>query len=335
MSVKQDLEIVGVRKFYGKTEAVKGISLKVSSGEYCCLLGPSGCGKTSLLRMVAGHEDISDGDILLGNTRLNDLTPANRGTSMMFQSYALFPHLSVLDNVAFALKIKGVNKAERYETAQSFIDMVRMQDFSTRLPDQLSGGQKQRVALARALITKPKILLLDEPLSALDPALRIDMRAELKQMQRELGITFIHVTHSQDEALALSTVGVVMNEGRIEQFANPIDLFNKPANVFVADFVGGHNILNLGRRTYSLRADKLKLVAASTEQEDNGNLYKIKDIEFLGSSISVTVNGADNSTLKARLLDQEFYNHQLQIGETVGCHWQNDDLHELGTAVSA
>ena len=239
MDVDQDLEFVGVQKFYGKTEAVKGISLKIEAKEYCCLLGPSGCGKTSLLRMIAGHEEISGGDILLGNKRLNDLTPANRGTSMMFQNYALFPHLSVLDNVAFALKIKGISKSERYDKASKFIELVRMQGYDTRLPDQLSGGQKQRVALARALITKPKILLLDEPLSALDPALRIDMRAELKQMQRDLGITFIHVTHSQDEALALATVGVVMNEGRIEQFASPINLFNKPVNVFVADFVGG------------------------------------------------------------------------------------------------
>lgn len=236
--------------------------------------------QTSLLRMIAGHEEISEGDILLGNKRLNGLTPANRGTSMMFQSYALFPHLSVLDNVAFALKIKGMAKAERYDIAQKFIDMVRMSEFSNRLPDQLSGGQKQRVALARALITKPKILLLDEPLSALDPALRIDMRAELKQMQRELGITFIHVTHSQDEALALATIGVVMNEGRIEQFANPIELFNKPANVFVADFVGGHNIIKLGASTYSLRADKLKLIGTSKKPKNKVPSFKIKDIEF-------------------------------------------------------
>ena len=284
MSVEQNLELVGLKKFYGKTEAIKGLNLKIKSGEYCCLLGPSGCGKTSLLRMIAGHEEISEGDILLGNKRLNGLTPANRGTSMMFQSYALFPHLSVLDNVAFALKIKGMAKAERYDIAQKFIDMVRMSEFSNRLPDQLSGGQKQRVALARALITKPKILLLDEPLSALDPALRIDMRAELKQMQRELGITFIHVTHSQDEALALATIGVVMNEGRIEQFANPIELFNKPANVFVADFVGGHNIMKLGASTYSLRADKLKLIGTSKKPKNKVPSFKIKDIEFLGKT---------------------------------------------------
>lgn len=329
MSVEQNLELVGLKKFYGKTEAIKGLNLKIKSGEYCCLLGPSGCGKTSLLRMIAGHEEISEGDILLGNKRLNGLTPANRGTSMMFQSYALFPHLSVLDNVAFALKIKGMAKAERYDIAQKFIDMVRMSEFSNRLPDQLSGGQKQRVALARALITKPKILLLDEPLSALDPALRIDMRAELKQMQRELGITFIHVTHSQDEALALATIGVVMNEGRIEQFANPIELFNKPANVFVADFVGGHNIMNLGASTYSLRADKLKLISTSKKPKNKVPSFKIKDIEFLGSSISVTLVGSDDLTLKAKVMDQDFYKHNFEIEQDVYCDWDENDLHEL------
>ncbi len=329
MSIEQNLELVGLKKFYGKTEAIKGLNLKIKSGEYCCLLGPSGCGKTSLLRMIAGHEEISDGDILLGNKRLNGLTPANRGTSMMFQSYALFPHLSVLDNVAFALKIKGMPKAERYERANKFIDMVRMQEFSNRLPDQLSGGQKQRVALARALITKPKILLLDEPLSALDPALRIDMRVELKQMQRELGITFIHVTHSQEEALALATIGVVMNEGRIEQFANPIELFNKPTNVFVADFVGGHNIMKLGESTYSLRADKLKLIGTPNKLKNKDTSFKIKDIEFLGSSISVTIVGSDDLTLRARLLDQEFHKHKLEIEQAVHCEWDENDLHEL------
>ncbi|MEK9841823.1 MAG: ABC transporter ATP-binding protein [Paracoccaceae bacterium] len=329
MSVEQNLELVGLKKFYGKTEAIKGLNLKIKSGEYCCLLGPSGCGKTSLLRMIAGHEEISEGDILLGNKRLNGLTPANRGTSMMFQSYALFPHLSVLDNVAFALKIKGMSKAERYDIAQKFIDMVRMSEFTNRLPDQLSGGQKQRVALARALITKPKILLLDEPLSALDPALRIDMRAELKQMQRELGITFIHVTHSQDEALALATIGVVMNEGRIEQFANPIELFNKPANVFVADFVGGHNIMKLGASTYSLRADKLKLIGTSKKPKNKVPSFKIKDIEFLGSSISVTLVGSDDLTLKAKVMDQDFYKHNFEIEQDVYCDWDENDLHEL------
>ena len=329
MDVDQDLELVGVQKFYGKTEAVKGINLKIEAKEYCCLLGPSGCGKTSLLRMIAGHEKISGGDILLGNNRLNDLTPANRGTSMMFQNYALFPHLSVLDNVAFALKIKGVSKSERYDKASKFIELVRMQGYDARLPDQLSGGQKQRVALARALITKPKILLLDEPLSALDPALRIDMRAELKQMQRDLGITFIHVTHSQDEALALATVGVVMNEGRIEQFASPINLFNKPVNVFVADFVGGHNILEFEEYTYSLRTDKLTISELGKGQKKSKSTYTVKDIEFLGNSVNITVSNLEQFTLKANLPDRDFYKNELKIGQNVKCKWNKTDLHKL------
>ena len=329
MDVDQDLELVGVQKFYGKTEAVKGINLKIEAKEYCCLLGPSGCGKTSLLRMIAGHEKISGGDILLGNKRLNDLTPANRGTSMMFQNYALFPHLSVLDNVAFALKIKGVSKSERYDKASKFIELVRMQGYDARLPDQLSGGQKQRVALARALITKPKILLLDEPLSALDPALRIDMRAELKQMQRDLGITFIHVTHSQDEALALATVGVVMNEGRIEQFASPINLFNKPVNVFVADFVGGHNILEFDDYTYSLRTDKLTISELEKGQKKSKSTYTVKDIEFLGNSVNITVSNLEQFTLKANLPDRDFYKNELKIGQNVKCKWNKTDLHKL------
>jgi len=329
MDVDQDLEFVGVQKFYGKTEAVKGISLKIKAKEYCCLLGPSGCGKTSLLRMIAGHEEISGGDILLGNKRLNDLTPANRGTSMMFQNYALFPHLSVLDNVAFALKIKGISKSERYDKASKFIELVRMQGYDTRLPDQLSGGQKQRVALARALITNPKILLLDEPLSALDPALRIDMRAELKQMQRDLGITFIHVTHSQDEALALATVGVVMNEGRIEQFASPINLFNKPVNVFVADFVGGHNILEFDDYTYSLRTDRLTISELEKGQKKSKSTYTVKDIEFLGNSVNITVSNLEQFTLKANLPDRDFYKNELKIGQNVKCKWNKTDLHKL------
>ena len=329
MDVDQDLEFVGVQKFYGKTEAVKGINLKIEAKEYCCLLGPSGCGKTSLLRMIAGHEKISGGDILLGNKRLNDLTPANRGTSMMFQNYALFPHLSVLDNVAFALKIKGVSKSERYDKASKFIELVRMQGYDARLPDQLSGGQKQRVALARALITKPKILLLDEPLSALDPALRIDMRAELKQMQRDLGITFIHVTHSQDEALALATVGVVMNEGRIEQFASPINLFNKPVNVFVADFVGGHNILEFDDYTYSLRTDKLTISELEIGQKKSKSTYTVKDIEFLGNSVNITVSNLEQFILKANLPDKVFYKNELKIGQNVKCKWNKNDLHRL------
>jgi len=227
--MSETLELVQVTKRYGETVAVDAIDLKIPAGSYCCLLGPSGCGKSSTLRMIAGHEVVSAGDIVLGAHNITDLPPAKRGTAMMFQSYALFPHLSVLDNVAFALKMRGVAKAERHAKARELLALVAMETYAARLPAQLSGGQQQRVALARALITEPQILLLDEPLSALDPFLRERMRAELKKLQRRLGITFIHVTHDQEEAMALSDLVVVMDGGRIVQKGDPRAVFNRPA----------------------------------------------------------------------------------------------------------
>src|ERR1700680_3625064 len=189
MTTTAALELVQLTKRYGSVTAVDAINLKIPAGSYCCLLGPSGCGKTSTLRMIAGHESVSSGDIIVGAKNVTDLAPAERSTAMMFQSYALFPHLSVIDNVAFALKMRGVAKAERHTEARKLLDLVDMQNYAARLPAQLSGGQQQRVALARALITSPQILLLDEPLSALDPFLRLRMRTELKRLQRALGIS--------------------------------------------------------------------------------------------------------------------------------------------------
>src|SRR5580658_748406 len=239
MDSRFDVELVAVTKRYGATVAVNDVSLRIPHASYCCLLGPSGCGKTSTLRMIAGHEAISDGDILIRDRNVTDLPPARRGTSMMFQSYALFPHLSCLDNVAFSLKMRGVGKTERHKQAREFLDLVEMGDFANRLPAQLSGGQQQRVALARSLITEPQVLLLDEPLSALDPFLRVRMREELKRLQRELGISFIHVTHSQEEAMALADLMVVMEDGHIRQAAAPRAIFEEPASAFIARFIGG------------------------------------------------------------------------------------------------
>ena len=245
MRSELDLELAAVTKRYGAALAVNNISHLFRAGTYACLLGPSGCGKTSTLRMIAGHEDVTDGAIILGAKDIAPLPPAKRGTAMMFQSYALFPHLNVRDNVAFSLKMKGVDKAERHAQAGKLLELVGMSALADRLPAQLSGGQQQRAALARALITNPQVLLLDEPLSALDPFLRIRMRSELKKLQRELGITFIHVTHGQDEALALADEIVVMNNAVIEQAARARDVFNAPQTEFVARFIGGHNVLSL------------------------------------------------------------------------------------------
>src|SRR6201996_8697400 len=268
------LELVQLSKIYGNVTAVDAINLKIPAGSYCCLLGPSGCGKTSTLRMIAGHESVSSGDIIVGPRNVTDLPSAQRSTAMMFQSYALFPHLSVLDNVAFALKMKGVSKAERHAEARKLLELVDMQAYAARLPPQLSGGQQQRVALARALIPSPQILLLDEPLSALDPFLRLRMRAELKKLQRELGISFIHVTHSQDEAMALADVVVLMNAGKIEQQSSPRDIFNHPKTEFTAKFIGGHTVVTVDGDTYAVRNDRLTLkrpVAATSGPAISGS----------------------------------------------------------------
>ena len=323
-----DLELISVKKSYGSFGAIKGVSLKINEGSYCCLLGPSGCGKTSLLRMIAGHENITDGDIYLGMSRLNDLNPARRGTSMMFQNYALFPHLRVLDNVSFALKILGIPSAERKKTALKYIEMVQMQGYEDRFPEQLSGGQKQRVALARALITKPRVLLLDEPLSALDPALRVKMRTELKQMQRELNITFIHVTHSQEEALALASIAVVMNEGKVEQIDTPLNIYNKPRSAFVSAFVGGHNIIQSDKTLYSLRTDNI-LLKRSANQSNTSEKMKIADIEFQGDSVKIILSNSKYKHFNVKLQDTEFFKKNLKVGEDIFCSWQVKDLHEL------
>src|SRR6185436_12728775 len=227
---------------------------------YCCLLGPSGCGKTSTLRMIAGHEVVSEGRISIAAENVTDLPPAQRGTAMMFQSYALFPHLTVLDNVAFALKMRGMGKVDRHAKAAQLLKLVAMEALSQRLPAQLSGGQQQRVALARALITEPQVLLLDEPLSALDPFLRIKMRAELKRWQRELGISFIQVTHGQEEAMALADHIVVMNHGKIKQQSTAREIFHHPRTEFVARFIGGHNVLSDAGKLIAVRADQLGIV---------------------------------------------------------------------------
>jgi putative spermidine/putrescine transport system ATP-binding protein len=315
------LELIGLRKAYGPTIAVRQVDLNLSTAQYCCLLGPSGCGKTSLLRMIAGHETISAGSVMIGGTDVSNMTPASRPTSMMFQSYALFPHLTVLDNVAFALKIMGMGKAERHEQALEMLRSVQLKSLAGRYPNQLSGGQQQRVALARALITEPKILLLDEPLSALDPFLRIEMRAELKTLQRRLGISFIHVTHSQDEAMALADLVLVMNDGIVEQTGTPMEIFNKPRNAFVANFIGGHNVIEDGRKTYAVREDRIKITPKGSSQ--------IGAIEFMGANVRIKVSDSAGGNLTVSQTDEEFAKLTLELGDSVDVSWQKRDQLEL------
>jgi putative spermidine/putrescine transport system ATP-binding protein len=231
-----------VTKSYGDAIAVENINLEIETGTYCCLLGPSGCGKTTTLRMIAGHETVTSGDILIGGQRVNELSPAQRHTAMVFQNYALFPHKSVWHNVEFGLKMQKIPIAERRDRVDEMLDVVGLSHLGDRKPAMLSGGQQQRVALARALVTRPQVLLLDEPLSALDESLRIKTRGELRRLQRQFGMTFIQVTHAQDEAFALSDQIVVLNQGHVDQIGTPNEIFNHPASQFVAQFVGDNTL---------------------------------------------------------------------------------------------
>ncbi|MEY3702807.1 MAG: hypothetical protein RLZZ561_427 [Pseudomonadota bacterium] len=243
MTEKQPvISIRNITKRFGNMVAVDNVSLDILEGEFFVLLGPSGCGKTTLLRMLAGFEMPSDGQILIGGQDMAGVAPNRRPVNMVFQSYAVFPHMSVTDNVAYGLKIAGLDKSEIRHRVDEALELVSLGGLGTRMPDQLSGGQRQRVALARGLVMRPKVLLLDEPLSALDAKLRAQMQFELAELQDNVGITFVTVTHDQDEALSMASRIAVMNKGDIAQLAEPADLYEHPANRFVADFIGSVNI---------------------------------------------------------------------------------------------
>jgi putative spermidine/putrescine transport system ATP-binding protein len=336
---RTDLALSGLSKHYGSAVAVAGIDLVIEGGAYCCLLGPSGCGKTSTLRMIAGHEEPSAGTITLGGRDITTLDPAARGTAMMFQSYALFPHLSVLDNVAFSARMKGQARPAREARARELLELVHMTPFAARLPAALSGGQQQRVALARALMMQPQVLLLDEPLSALDPFLRIKMRAELKRWHRELGMSFVHVTHSQEEAMALADRVVVMNHGRIEQQGSAREVFEQPRTEFVARFIGAHNVFETPAGKVAVRSDRLTLGDPAA-----GHLNAtVSAIEYQGSQVQVHLDsregtaaaGAtdddspDRGAWVAVLPDGEFHAHPLQTGQRVSLAWTEQQAHRL------
>jgi len=335
MTPRTDLELIALAKRFGDAVAVAGIDLKIAGGSYCCLLGPSGCGKTSTLRMIAGHEAPSDGNVILGGREITHLSPAERGTAMMFQSYALFPHLNVLANVAFSARMKGVAKEAREAKARELLELVAMTPYAARLPAALSGGQQQRVALARALMMQPRVLLLDEPLSALDPFLRIKMRAELKRWHKELGMSFIHVTHSQEEAMALADLVVVMNHGRIEQAGSARDVFERPRTEFVARFIGAHNVIATGAGKVAVRADRITLGAVG----GGGLPVTVRAVEYQGSQVQVHLV-ADNSAQVdadapgsdawvAALSDSTYYAQPLEPGQRIAMRWPEADAHLL------
>jgi putative spermidine/putrescine transport system ATP-binding protein len=362
MAERGTIELVNVTKRFGNTVAVDNINLKMPGGAYCCLLGPSGCGKTTILRMIAGHETPTEGEVRIDAENVTGLPPVRRGTSMMFQNYALFPHLTCLDNVAFNLKMIGVPKHERRARARDMLARVQMEAFAERMPAQLSGGQQQRIALARSLITNPRVLLLDEPLSALDEFLRLQMRGELRRMQRELGITFVHVTHTQPEAIALADLVVVMDQGHIEQAASARAVYAEPHTAYVARFMGGHNVL-VGRvaaagdnRTVlelsgggkaefpgkppapgstmyvSVRRDRIHLDGSGDKgnrNDPNAIVGKVRVTEFQGSWVKITLIGDRNDEFVINLPDSEFFAKPVRTGDTVRAYWSAQDVHIL------
>ncbi|WP_250564472.1 ABC transporter ATP-binding protein [Sphaerisporangium fuscum] len=291
----------GLRKNFGAVEAVAGVDLEIADGEFFAMLGPSGSGKTTVLRMIAGFESPTAGTVELGGRDVTRLAPFERDVNTVFQDYALFPHMTVLNNVEYGLRVKKVARAERRERALEALRSVRLSGFENRRPAQLSGGQRQRVALARALVNRPRVLLLDEPLGALDLKLREEMQVELKEIQRQAGITFLFVTHDQEEALTMSDRVAVFNGGLVEQVGTPAEVYERPATPFVAGFVGTSNLISgeaartvLGKEgTFSVRPEKLRLVldlSAPVGDEEHSATGTVAEVVYAGAATRFVVD---------------------------------------------
>jgi putative spermidine/putrescine transport system ATP-binding protein len=282
--------LANLTKRYGEVWAVAGVDLEIKRGEFFTLLGPSGSGKTTTLRMIAGFEDPSGGTIELAGRDVNGVPPYDRAVNTVFQDYALFPHMTVGENVAYGLRVAGVSKSERVKRRDEALEMVRLPGYGERKPGELSGGQRQRVALARAIVNRPEVLLLDEPLGALDLKLREQMQTELKAIQSDVGITFVYVTHDQDEALTMSNRIAVFNEGRIEQVSAPVELYERPSTEFVAGFVGVSNLLERDGERFTIRPEKIQLLdpeaTANGLQTERG---RIADISYAGMVSRYTI----------------------------------------------
>ena len=341
------ISLRGLTRTFGAVAAVDGIDLDIAEGEFFSMLGPSGSGKTTVLRLIAGFEQPTAGTISLLGQDVTTAAPFDRDVNTVFQDYALFPHMSVLDNVAYGLRVRGMRKAARYARAREALDTVRLADFADRKPTQLSGGQRQRVALARATVVEPKVLLLDEPLGALDLKLREQLQVELKQLQRTLGITFIFVTHDQEEALTLSDRIAVFNAGKIEQLGTPAQIYEHPSTPFVARFVGTSNIFDsalsshlLGRPgIHSIRPERISLapvgIAAVHGPAAVSADGSIAEVIYVGTStrILVDLDAGARITVLARA-DADRYQEDDR-GDRVTATWQSSDLVTLGSSTSA
>jgi putative spermidine/putrescine transport system ATP-binding protein len=334
------VQFVGTSRRYGEVRAVDNVDLSINDGEFFAMLGPSGSGKTTCLRLIAGFEQPDGGTVLIHGRDMRGVPPFERDVNTVFQDYALFPHMNVLENVGYGLMIKKVPLADRQRRAEEALEMVQLGGFGARKPFQLSGGQRQRVALARALVNHPRVLLLDEPLGALDLKLREQMRTELKALQRRVGITFIFVTHDQEEALGMSDRVAVFNRGRIEQLGTPMEIYEHPNTEFVAGFVGVSNILRAdvaqklvgSPATVAIRPERISLQPEGAHI-DPANCQAqgiVEDLEFLGAITRVTVALEDGTPMVVMAQNNAMREAaRVKAGDRVTMSWRRSDVHSL------
>jgi putative spermidine/putrescine transport system ATP-binding protein len=324
-----DVRLVGVRKAYGDVVAVAGIDLDVAPGEFFTLLGPSGSGKTTTLRLIAGFERPDAGLIELHGRDVTRVAPYERDVNTVFQDYALFPHMTVAENVGYGLRVKGVPRRERSQRVAEALELVRLPHVAARKPIQLSGGQRQRIALARALVNRPRVLLLDEPLGALDLKLRQEMQIELKRIQQDVGLTFIYVTHDQEEALTMSDRLAVFNDGRIEQLGAPAEVYERPATEFVAGFIGVSNVIERDGRRFTVRPEKIEM---HDDDGGTGERGHIRDVVYVGmfTRYTVELDSGGELTVVRQNLESSSREALESRGKRVRLQWRPEHTFEIG-----
>ena len=328
-----EVRLLGVRKTYGDVVAVDRVDLEIEDGEFFTLLGPSGSGKTTTLRLIAGFERPDEGRVELHGADVTGHAPYERDVNTVFQDYALFPHMSVAENVGYGLRVKGAGRRERRERVQEALQMMRLPDLGARKPVQLSGGQRQRIALARSLVNRPRVLLLDEPLGALDLKLRQEMQIELKRIQQEVGLTFVYVTHDQEEALTMSDRLAVFNQGRIEQIGAPAEVYERPATEFVAGFVGVSNVLERGGRRFTVRPEKIRMQDEG-EDADRGDTVepgRIRDVVYVGmfTRYIVELDSGGELTVVRQNLETSSQDALESKGRRVRLEWRPEHTYEI------
>ena len=316
-----DVRLVGLRKRFGDVAAVDGVDLDIGRGEFFTLLGPSGSGKTTTLRVIAGFERPDEGRVELGGVDVSRQPPFERDVNTVFQDYALFPHMTVGQNVEYGLRVRRVPRADRRRRAEEALDVVQLAGYGKRRPGQLSGGQRQRVALARAIVNNPRVLLLDEPLGALDLKLRQQLQIELKQLQQELGITFVYVTHDQEEALAMSDRIAVFNRGRIEQVGAPADVYEHPATEFVAAFIGTSNVIERDGRNFTVRPEKIRLLAGDEAEGEPGTVCAAVYLGPITRYVVALDRGGELSVIQQNLETSSRDVHEME-GKRVRLAWR-------------